>query len=241
MAYFRQYEHALDEDSLRRLDGNPLRILDSKNSDMRALIQDAPLLPDFLDDESRAHFAQLRASLDACGIAHEVNPRLVRGLDYYSRTVFEWTTDALGAQDAVCSGGRYDGLIGLLGGDSTPGIGCALGMERVVELMGAVPPPPPPQVYVIVAGATAERAALALAETLRERPDGWRVHVNLGGGSFKTQFRRADQSGATLALILGDAEIERGVVAVKPLRAEGGQSEIPLAEAATRLAGLLNA
>ncbi len=241
VAYFRRHERALDEDSLRRLGGNPLRILDSKNPDMRALIQDAPLLPDYLDDESRAHFAQLRASLDACGIAYEVNPRLVRGLDYYSRTVFEWTTDALGAQDAVCSGGRYDGLIGLLGGDSTPGIGCALGMERVVELMGTPSPPPPPQVYVIVAGTTAECAALALAETLRERPEGWRVHVNLGGGSFKTQFRRADQSGATLALVLGDAEIERGVVAVKPLRAEGGQSEIPLAEAATRLAGLLNA
>jgi histidyl-tRNA synthetase len=164
---------------------------------------------------------------------------LVRGLDYYSRTVFEWTTDALGAQDAVCSGGRYDGLIGLLGGDSTPGIGCALGMERVVELMGAVPSAPPPQVYVIVAGAAAERSALTLAESLRDRPEAWRVHVNIGGGSIKTQFRRADQSGATLALILGDAEIERGVIAVKPLRAEGGQSELPLAEAASRLAGLL--
>ena len=241
VAYFRKHEQALDDDSRRRLAGNPLRILDSKNPDMRTLIQHAPLLPEHLDEESRAHFAQLRASLDACGIAYEVNPRLVRGLDYYSRTVFEWTTDALGAQDAVCSGGRYDGLVGLLGGDSTPGIGCALGMERVVELMGAVPPPLPPQVYVIVAGADAERAALALAETLRERTEGWRVHVNLGGGSFKTQFRRADQSGATVALILGDAELARGTVAVKALRAGDGQSEIPLAEAASRLAGLLNA
>jgi histidyl-tRNA synthetase len=239
VAYFRQHESALDDDSRRRLVGNPLRILDSKNADMRALIQDAPLLPDFLDDESKQHFAQLRASLDDCGIPYEVNPRLVRGLDYYSRTVFEWTTDALGAQDAVCSGGRYDGLVGLLGGESTPGIGCALGMERVVELMGAVPPPSPPQVYVIVAGTAAERSALALAETLRGRPEAWRVHVNLGGGSIKTQFRRADQSGAQLALILGDAEIERGVVAVKPLRAEGGQSEIPLVDAVTRLSGLL--
>jgi len=240
VAYFQQHESTLDDDSRRRLVGNPLRILDSKNPDMRALVQDAPLLPDYLDPESQAHFAQLRASLDACGIPYDVNPRLVRGLDYYSRTVFEWTTDALGAQDAVCSGGRYDGLIGLLGGESTPGIGCALGMERVVELLGDVPPAQSPQVYVIVAGAAAELAALSLAESLRGGPEAWRVHVNMGGGSIKTQFRRADQSGATLALILGDAEMERGVVAVKPLRAEGGQTEIPLAEAAVRLAGLLN-
>ena len=240
VAYFQQHESSLDVDSKRRLGGNPLRILDSKNPDMRSLIADAPSLPDYLDEESKAHFAQLRASLDACGIDYQVNPRLVRGLDYYSRTVFEWTTDALGAQDAICSGGRYDGLVGLLGGESTPGIGCALGMERVVELLGAVPPAAGPQVYVIVAGESAERKALELAETLRDSPQAPSVHVNLGGGSIKTQFRRADQSGATLALILGEAEIERGVVAVKPLRAEGVQSEIPLAEAAVRLAGLLN-
>jgi histidyl-tRNA synthetase len=239
VAYFRRHEDALDEDSRRRLGGNPLRILDSKNVAMRGLIEGAPLLSDWLDDESQAHFAQLRASLDACGIAYEVNPRLVRGLDYYSRTVFEWTTDALGAQDAICSGGRYDGLIALLGGDSTPGIGCALGMERVVELMGTVPAAAPPHVYVIVAGSVAERAALSLAESLRDRPEGWRVHVNLGGGSFKTQFRRADQSGAALALILGEGEAERGMVGIKALRADSAQGEVPLADVVERVAAVL--
>ena len=237
VTYFQRHESALDEDSRRRLSGNPLRILDSKNVAMRELIAGAPVLGDWLDEESQAHFAQLRASLDDCGITYEVNPRLVRGLDYYSRTVFEWTTDALGAQDAICSGGRYDGLIGMLGGESTPGIGCALGMERVVELMGVVPAAEPPHVYVIVAGAAAERCALAVAERLRDRPEGWRVHVNLGGGSFKTQFRRADQSGAALALILGEGEVERGVVGMKALRADAAaQSEVPLADVAERVA-----
>jgi histidyl-tRNA synthetase len=244
VSYFQQHHDALDEDSKRRLAGNPLRILDSKNPDMRALIAAAPLLTDYLDDESRAHFAALCASLDACGIAYELNPRLVRGLDYYSRTVFEWITDALGSQDAICSGGRYDGLIALLGGESTPGIGCALGMERVVELIrqtGVALPVTAAHVYVIVAGAPAEQAALSLAEQLRELPSGWRVQVNLGGGNFKTQFRRADKSGAALALILGDDELSRGMVAVKPLRQEGGQSDCPLAEAAAHVDGLLAA
>ena len=240
--YFRAHESALDEDSRRRLEANPLRILDSKQPSMRALIDSAPLLTDYLDGESQAHFAALRAGLDALGVAYEVNPRLVRGLDYYSRTVFEWVTDALGAQDAVCSGGRYDGLIAQLGGEPTPAIGFAMGVERVAELLtqaGSVPPTAGPEVYIVVNGERAERAALRLAEQLRDALPGRGVLLNLGGGNFKTQFRRADRSGARLALILGDAELDRGVAAVKPLRREDGQIDCPLNELPARIASLL--
>src|SRR5579863_3719173 len=206
---------------------------------MRALIEAAPLLTEHLDDESRVHFAALRAGLDALGVAYEVNPRLVRGLDYYSRTVFEWVTDALGAQDAVCSGGRYDGLIAHLGGEPTPAIGFALGVERVVALMlqsGSVPAVKAADIYLVASGERAEQAALRLAEQLRDALPGRGVLLNLGGGNFKTQFRRADRSGAKLALILGDEELARGVAAVKPLRREGGQIDCPLEELAARIA-----
>ncbi|HEY1725575.1 MAG TPA: histidine--tRNA ligase [Steroidobacteraceae bacterium] len=236
--YFRQHERELDEDSRRRLEGNPLRILDSKQPAMRALIEAAPLLTDDLDEESRAHFAALRAGLDALGVAYEVNPRLVRGLDYYSRTVFEWVTDALGAQDAVCSGGRYDGLIAQLGGEPTPAVGFAMGVERVVELLvqgGQVPPAAEPEVYIVADGERAALEALRVAELLRDALPGRGVLLNLGGGNFKTQFRRADRSGARLALILADAELDRGVAAVKPLRHEGGQIDCPLNELAARI------
>jgi histidyl-tRNA synthetase len=241
--YFQQHHATLDEDSRRRLQGNPLRILDSKNPAMRTLIEAAPALPDHLDGESRAHFAALCGMLDDCGIAYSVNPRLVRGLDYYSRTVFEWVTDALGAQDAVCSGGRYDGLIAQLGGEPTPGVGCAMGVERVVELLRLADvaiPDVAADVYMIAAGERAERSAFRLAEALRDR-GGWRVQLNLGGGNFKTQFRRADKSGATLALVLGDAELDKGVVGLKPLRQEAGQSECPAADVADRVAAILGA
>jgi len=240
--YLRAHEHALDEDSRRRLGGNPLRILDSKNPDMRALIDGAPLLSDHLDEESCLHFAALRSSLEAMGIAYEVDPRLVRGLDYYSRTVFEWVTDALGAQDAVCSGGRYDGLIAQLGGEPTPAIGFAAGIERVVALLqqaGSAPASKAPDIYLVASGDRAERAALSLAEQLRDALPGRAVLLNLGGGNFKTQFRRADRSGARLALILGEEELERGMAAVKPLRREGGQIDCPLAQLPERLAMLL--
>ncbi|MGA8708595.1 MAG: histidine--tRNA ligase [Steroidobacteraceae bacterium] len=240
--YFRAHESALDQDSRRRLQGNPLRILDSKNPEMRALIDGAPLLTDHLDDESRRHFATLCGALEAMGIEYQVNPRLVRGLDYYSRTVFEWITDALGSQDAVCSGGRYDGLITQLGGEATPAIGFAAGIERIVALMvqsGGVPAPQGADVYLVASGERAERTALRLAEQLRDALPGRAVLLNLGGGNFKTQFRRADRSGARLALILGDEELDRGVVAVKPLRAEGSQSDCPLAELPGRIASLL--
>ena len=240
--YFRAHESALDEDSRRRLGGNPLRILDSKNPDMRMLIERAPVLSDHLDEESRQHFAALRASLEAMGIAYEVNPRLVRGLDYYSRTVFEWVTDALGAQDAVCSGGRYDGLIAQMGGEPTPAIGFAAGVERIVALIVQASSQPPARVadiYLVVSGERAEIAAMRLAEQLRDALPGRAVVLNLGGGNFKTQFRRADRSGAQLALILGDEEMDRGVAAVKPLRREGGQIDCPLAELPGRIASLL--
>jgi histidyl-tRNA synthetase len=240
--YFRSHDDALDEDSRRRLGGNPLRILDSKQPAMRALIEGAPLLTEHLDPESQAHFAALCAGLDSLGVAYEVNPRLVRGLDYYSRTVFEWVTDALGAQDAVCSGGRYDGLIAQLGGEPTPAIGFAMGIERVVDLLvqaGSAPPAAAPDVYIVANGERAEREALRLAEQLRDALPGSAVLLNLGGGNFKTQFRRADRSGAQLALILGDAELDRGVAAVKPLRREDGQIDCPLNELSARIALLL--
>jgi histidyl-tRNA synthetase len=240
--YFRAHESELDEDSRRRLGGNPLRILDSKQPAMRALIEEAPSLTEHLDPESQAHFAALRAGLDALGVAYVVNPRLVRGLDYYSRTVFEWVTDALGAQDAVCSGGRYDGLIAQLGGEATPAIGFAMGIERVVELLNQAGNPAPaaaPDIYIVASGERAEREAMRLAEQLRDALPGRGVLLNLGGGNFKTQFRRADRSGARLALILGDAELDRGVAAVKPLRRDDGQIDCPLHELPARIGALL--
>jgi histidyl-tRNA synthetase len=242
VSYFREHESALDSDSRRRLEGNPLRILDSKNPQMHAIIAGAPLLTDHLDPESREHFAALCAALDSIGISYRINPRLVRGLDYYSRTVFEWITDALGSQDAVCSGGRYDGLIAQLGGEPTPGVGFAMGMERVVELLvqaGKAPPGRAADVYVVVSGARASAAGLGLVERLRDELPARRFDLNLGGGNFKAQFRRADRSGAALAVILGDDELARGVAAVKPLRNEAGQSECPLPELAAAIEAVL--
>jgi histidyl-tRNA synthetase len=176
------------------------------------------------------------------GIDYVVNPRLVRGLDYYSRTVFEWTTDALGSQDAVCAGGRYDGLIAHLGGDATPAIGFAMGMERVVDLLVQgqnVPAPRPPDAFVVVNGERASAEALRIVERLRNELPHRRFEVNLGGGKFKAQVQRADRSGAPLALILGDDELSRGVVAVKPLRQESGQSDCPIDELPTRIEAAL--
>ena len=242
VAYFRAHESVLDADSRRRLEGNPLRILDSKNPQMGAVIAGAPLLTDHLDPVSREHFAALCAALDSIGIAYRINPRLVRGLDYYSRTVFEWITDALGSQDAVCSGGRYDGLIAQLGGEPTPGVGFAMGMERVVDLLvqaGKAAQGRAADVYVVVSGARASAAGLGLVERLRDELPARRFDLNLGGGNFKAQFRRADRSGAALAVILGDDELARGVAAVKPLRNEAGQSECPLPELAAAIEAAL--
>jgi histidyl-tRNA synthetase len=237
--YFRQHFDGLDADSKRRLEGNPLRILDSKIPTTQAIVANAPVLTEHLDAESKAHFAELRAGLDALGVQYSVNPRLVRGLDYYSRTVFEWITDALGAQDAICSGGRYDGLIAQMGGDATPAIGFAMGVERIVELVklaGMTPAPEAPDVFVMAQGETAQRSALKLAEQLRDAFPGRGIVVHCGAAKFKTQFRRADESGARLALIVGDDELARGVVALKPLRgAETTQAEYPLAELTARV------
>ncbi|HYM41788.1 MAG TPA: histidine--tRNA ligase [Steroidobacteraceae bacterium] len=230
--YFEAHASRLDADSQRRMGGNPLRILDSKNPGMQELIKGAPLLTEHLDAESQAHFAALRAMLDGVGVAYEVNPRLVRGLDYYNRTVFEWIiTASSGAQNAVCSGGRYDGLIAQLGGEATPAVGFAMGVERLVALIaatGTAPPAKPADVYVVVNGVRAAAEALRIVERLRSERPRLRVDLNLGGGNFKAQFRRADKSGAALALIIGDDELARGVLAVKPLRVESGQSECPI-------------
>ncbi len=240
--YFRARLDALDEDSRRRLDGNPLRILDSKNPAMREVIAGAPLLTDHLDPESAEHFARLRGELDAAGVAYVVNPRLVRGLDYYSRTVFEWVTSDLGSQDAVCSGGRYDGLVAQLGGDAVPGIGWALGEERIVELLRLkqlAGEELAADVFIVLGGASAEAAGLGIAEGLRDALPGVRVEMNCGGGSFKSQLKRADRSGARYAVILGDEEIAEGVAALKPLREDAAQGVVPLAGLATELARLV--
>ncbi len=247
--YFRQHFDRLDADSQRRVEGNPLRILDSKNPEMQAIVSRAPLLTEHLDPASRTHFAGLTAGLDALGIPYSVNPRLVRGLDYYSRTVFEWSTDALGSQDAICSGGRYDGLIAQMGGDATPAIGFAMGVERVVELVrlaGTAPAARTPDLYVVAQGEAAERAALVAAEKLREHLPRCAVQLNLGGGNFKAQFRRADKSGAAYALVFGEDEVARGVAALKSLRSAGsegshGQLEIRLDELTTRIEAALGA
>ena len=240
--YFRAHEARLDADSKRRLEGNPLRILDSKNPEMQEIVASAPLLTDYLDPESREHFDTVLSSLQDIGVPYEVNPRLVRGLDYYTRTVFEWITDALGAQDAVCSGGRYDGLIAQLGGESTPGVGFAMGVERAVELLvlaQRAPAPVTSDVYVVVSGTRAAAAGPGIVERLRDQLPQVRFELNLGGGNFKTQFRRADRSGAAVALIVGDDELARGTVGVKPLRQEAGQTECPIADVAAGISAAL--
>jgi histidyl-tRNA synthetase len=238
VSYFRSHESQLDADSKRRLEGNPLRILDSKNQEMQELGGGAPVLTDHLDEESRQHFATLCATLSSLGIEYRVNPKLVRGLDYYNRTVFEWVTDALGSQATVCGGGRYDGLIAQLGGESQPAVGFAMGLERIVMLLektGKAAVTAAPDVYVVVSGERAAAEALKIVEQLRTELPQRRFEVNLGGGKFKAQFSRADKSRAPLALILGDDELARGVVAMKPLRQESGQTDCPLAELPARV------
>ena len=226
VAYLRQHEPALDEDSKRRLDSNPLRVLDSKEPGTQALVAKAPSLLEHLDEESRRHFDTLRQLLSDAGVAYSVNPRLVRGLDYYTRTVFEWVTTKLGAQDAVCSGGRYDGLVAQLGGKPAPGIGFAMGMERLVALMeaeGVAAPEDTPQVYMVRVGEAAERAGFKLADDLRRAIPGLKLLMDCSGGGFGNQLKRADKSGAALALILGEDEARTGRATLKPLR--GGEQE----------------
>ncbi|MEM6985697.1 MAG: histidine--tRNA ligase [Pseudomonadota bacterium] len=231
VAYFQDHRDQLDEDSLRRLETNPLRILDSKNPTMQGLIAGAPSLVDCFGAESSDHFAAVQSTLDSAGIGYSLNSRLVRGLDYYSHTVFEWTTDRLGAQAAVCGGGRYDGLVTLLGGKASPAVGWAIGMERLLELVktthGAVEATPP-HAFVVAAGGATDRHAFALGETLRDRLPGLHLINNAIGGSFKAQFKRADKSGAAFALVLADQEMADGTVTVKPLRDGGEQQSMTL-------------
>jgi histidyl-tRNA synthetase len=238
VAYFSAVKSRLDEDSIRRLEQNPLRILDSKNPDLREIIAAAPLMLDFLDTESAQHFAAVREFLDAAGVPYKVNPRLVRGLDYYTRTVFEWLTDALGAQGAVCSGGRYDGLVEKLGGRPTPAIGWAMGVERLValyEVCGGKVAERLPDVYVVAVGERATTAAFALAESLRDASPSIWPELNLGGGNFTAQLKRADRSGARYAVILGEDEVTGGRVAVKPLRLDEEQFDVPVSALAAEL------
>ncbi|MEE4362059.1 MAG: histidine--tRNA ligase [Pseudomonadales bacterium] len=228
VAYLEPRAEGLDEDSQRRLHRNPLRIFDSKDPGTQALLAEAPGLHDWLDDASRAHFDGLRRLLDAAGVDYVVNPRIVRGLDYYTRTVFEWTTDRLGAQGTVCAGGRYDGLVELLGGRPTPGIGFAMGVDRLhllAEAMDAVPSSLAREVdvYLLPLDDDQTGAALALARRLREAVPGLRLQLHCGGGKPKARFRRADASGAELALIVGETEAAAQTVSVKPLREEGEQ------------------
>ncbi|MEQ8288686.1 MAG: histidine--tRNA ligase [Gammaproteobacteria bacterium] len=228
--YFDQHRDQLDEDSLLRLEKNPLRILDTKNPDMKALVEAAPSITSILDhdQESAAHFDGLKSLLDAVGIAYRVNDKLVRGLDYYGKTVFEWVTDKLGAQGTVCAGGRYDGLVEQHGARSTPAVGFAIGMERLLELtdFSNMPDRQSPDIYLVLAGERALESGMILAEELRNRIDKLRVSTNLGAGSFKSQFKKADKSGASMALILGDDEIARGEATVKFLRSDEPQQTL---------------
>ena len=240
--YLSGHKSRLDEDSLRRLQGNPLRVLDSKNPEMQSLIKAAPSLPDYLDDDSRRHFDTLCLQLDAAGVRYEVNPRLVRGLDYYTKTVFEWVTDSLGAQGTICAGGRFDGLVEYLGGKPTPAFGFALGMERLLALLatgGAALPDTSPHIYLVLSGDKAIQLGLVFAEALRNDLPGLRLLTNCGNGSFKSQFKRADKSGAQYALVIGDDEAEQGNVVLKSLRRESGQQVCARSEAANRLRDLL--
>jgi histidyl-tRNA synthetase len=227
--YFQSHAEQLDEDSQRRLHSNPMRILDSKNPEMMDLIAGAPKLSDHLDDASREHFEALLAYLDDLGIDYELNPNLVRGLDYYNRTVFEWVTQDLGAQGTVCAGGRYDGLVEQIGGRATPAVGFALGVERLMVLLqekACVPPKINADLYLILAGDLAKRPGLVMAEQIREALPQLKVQMHCGGGSFKSQFKKADKSGAKMALILGEEEIAQEQVAIKFLREAREQETI---------------
>lgn len=238
VAYLTAHYSQLDDDCQRRLATNPLRILDSKNPAMQLILADAPKLTDYLDVESREHFLQLCNLLDSAHIAYQVNPYLVRGLDYYSKTVFEWVTFDLGAQGTVCAGGRYDLLVEQLGGKPTSAVGFAIGIERLVGMLEQHQynlTTQPVDAYFILMGSQAEQAGLAYAESLRDSLPNIKLLCNLGGGNFKAQFKRADKSGANLALILGDDEIANGLITVKWLREAKEQQSLTYTEVLTLL------
>ncbi|VAW76400.1 Histidyl-tRNA synthetase [hydrothermal vent metagenome] len=228
--YLQAHFEQLDEDSQRRLETNPLRILDSKNPDVQALLGDAPQLSDYIDTDSKTHFDSVRSLLDAAGVAYEINPRLVRGLDYYGRTVFEWVTDKLGAQGTVCAGGRYDALVDYLGGRATPAVGFAMGLERLITLLENQQtefPDNAPHLYIVALGDTARREGLLIAERLRDALTWLRIQTHCGGGSFKSQFKKADRSGARYALVIGEDEVARREAGIKPLRDRSEQQSVP--------------
>ena len=232
-AYLREHEALLDEDSVRRLESNPLRILDSKNPAMAEMLAAAPKLSEYWDEESREHFAGLCARLDAAGIQYVHNERLVRGLDYYNRTVFEWVTDSLGAQGTVCAGGRYDGLVEQLGGKATPAVGFAMGLERLVLMLEQLENfkiPRDVDIYLAAVGEVAELPAMALAERIRDDLPELRVMLHCGGGKFAKQLKKADQSGAEIALILGADEVAAERITVKHLRLDKAQESLAYAE-----------
>ncbi len=227
--YFTDQQDLLDEDSVTRLKTNPMRILDSKNPEMKTLILNAPKITDHLDDESKEHFSSLLQALESHGIDYQLNPNLVRGLDYYTKTVFEWTSDQLGSQATVCGGGRYDGLVEQLGGKDICGIGCAIGMERLTELVEVSAEKAEnsqPKIYIVAVGEGTERYASLLAETIRDENRNYAIEVNMDGGSFKQQFRRADKSGAALAIVVGEQEIEQGSISLKPLKTDSEQKTV---------------
>ncbi len=242
VAYLEQVKDQLDEDSKRRLESNPLRILDSKDANTQSLLNAAPVLLDYLDDASREHFEGLKSLLDAAGIAYEVNPRLVRGLDYYGKTAFEWVTDKLGSQSTVCAGGRYDGLVEQLGGKPTPAVGFGIGLERLVLLLQAVEAVPEgldqqADVYLVAVG-NVQSVAMQLAERIRDDLPFVRLLLNCGGGNFKSQLKRADKSGAEIALILGEDEAQAEKVSIKFLRDDVEQQTLPFDEAIAYLQSL---
>ncbi|MDP5254094.1 MULTISPECIES: histidine--tRNA ligase [unclassified Vibrio] len=241
IAFLEQHSEVLDEDAKRRMYTNPLRVLDTKNPDIQKVLVDAPELSDYLDEESKAHFAGLCELLDAAGIEYTVNQRLVRGLDYYNRTVFEWITESLGAQGTVCGGGRYDGLVEQLGGRATPGIGFAMGLERLVLMLETLELDEVRRsvdVYMVTAGEGTMMAGMKLAEQLREDVEGIRVMSHFGGGNFKKQFKRADKVGAVVALVLGENEVAQNTVVLKDL-VGGEQTTYAQSEIAQRIRELI--
>jgi len=244
VSYLEQFRDQLDEDSKRRLTTNPLRILDSKDPQTRKLLEGAPSLSEYLDDESQRHFEQLKALLDAAGVTYTVNPALVRGLDYYGKTVFEWVTQSLGAQGTICAGGRYDGLVEQLGGKSTVAVGFAMGLERLIlllETLGLVPDEVnnAADIYVTAMGDPVIASAMAVADRLRNELPGRVVVTHCGGGSFKSQMKKADRSGARYAVILGENELANGTAGLKPLRDDQPQQDVPQADLARVLAELV--
>ncbi|MCW8934184.1 MAG: histidine--tRNA ligase [Gammaproteobacteria bacterium] len=239
--YLNEHKSVLDEDSLRRLETNPLRVLDSKNPDMQLMIEAAPALMDYLDEESLMHFNHLTAILDKAGITYNINHRLVRGLDYYCKTVFEWVTDALGAQGTVCAGGRYDGLVEQLGGRDTPAAGFAMGVERLLSLLedAGMQVDNTPHIYILLQGEQAQLQGMSFVESLRDQMPDIDIQTNCGAGSFKSQIKKADKSGARVALILGEEEILNDSVGIKMLREKVDQKTVSQSELVTLLKTIL--